>query len=65
MIKTAIIIERADIALGGAERSVFELASQLSLSDVKVTVLVAKGRTQAKNRKILCADGGGRRASFA
>ena len=34
MIKTAIIIERADIALGGAERSVFELASQLSLADV-------------------------------
>lgn len=65
MIKTAIIIERADIALGGAERSVFELASQLSLSDVKVTVLAAKGQTQAKNIKILCADSGGKRASLA
>jgi len=65
MIKTALIIERADIALGGAERSVFELASQLSLSDVKVTVLAAKGETQAKNIKILCADRGGKRASFA
>jgi len=65
MIKTALIIERADIALGGAERSVFELASQLSLSDVKVTVLAAKGETQAKNIKILCADRGGKRASLA
>jgi len=65
MIKTAIIIERADIALGGAERSVFELASELSLSHVKVTVLAAKGETQAKNIKILCADRGGKRASLA
>ncbi len=65
MIKTALIIERADVALGGAERSVFELASQLSLSDVKVTVLAAKGETQAKNIKILCADRGGKRASLA
>jgi len=65
MIKTALIIERADIALGGAERSVFELASQLLLSDVKVTVLAAKGETQAKNTKILCADSGGKRASLA
>ncbi len=65
MIKTAIIIERADIALGGAERSVFELASQLSLADVKVTVLAAKGETQARNIKILCADSGGKRTSLA
>jgi glycosyltransferase involved in cell wall biosynthesis len=65
MIKTAIIIERADIALGGAERSVFELSSQLSLADVKVTVLAAKGETQARNIKILCADSGGKRTSFA
>ena len=65
MIKTAIIIERADIALGGAERSVFELASQLSLADVKVTVLAAKGETQARNIKILCADSDGKRTSFA
>ncbi|MHC5059794.1 MAG: glycosyltransferase family 4 protein [Planctomycetota bacterium] len=64
MINTAIIIERADIALGGAERSVFELASQLSLADVKVTVLAAKGETQAKNIRILCT-GGGKRTSPA
>lgn len=65
MIKTALIIERVDIALGGAERSVFELASQLSLADVKVTTLAAKGKTQAGNIKILCADSDGKRASFA
>lgn len=65
MIKTTLIIERVDIALGGAERSVFELASQLSLVDVKVTVLAAKGETQARNIKILCGDGGGKRTSLA
>jgi UDP-glucose:(heptosyl)LPS alpha-1,3-glucosyltransferase len=57
MIKTAIIIERADIALGGAERSVLELACQLPLSDVKVTILAAKGQTKAKNIKVLCHSG--------
>ncbi len=65
MIKTALIIERADIALGGAERSVFELASQLSLLDVKVTVLAAKGQTTAKNINILCAERPGKRTSLA
>jgi len=65
MIKTAVIIERADIALGGAERSVFELASQLSLLDVKVTMLAAKGQTTAKNINILCGEHPGKRTSLA
>ncbi len=64
MIKVAIIIERADIALGGAERSVFELASQLSTLDVKVTVLAAKGQMDAKNVKVLCGNAPGKRTSL-
>jgi UDP-glucose:(heptosyl)LPS alpha-1,3-glucosyltransferase len=65
MIKTALIIERADIALGGAERSIFELASQLTLLDVRVTMLAAKGQTTAKNINILCTERPGKRTSLA
>ncbi|HEG43223.1 MAG TPA: glycosyltransferase [Phycisphaerales bacterium] len=64
MIKAAIIIERADIALGGAERSVFELASKLSTLNVKVTVLAAKGQMDAKNVKVLCPNASGKRTSL-
>jgi len=41
--KVAIIIERANTALGGAERSVFELTAALSGLDVKVHILAVKG----------------------
>lgn len=59
--KIAIIIERADIALGGAERSVFELASALSARGLQVDILAAKGRTKAKDIHILCQTRLGRR----
>jgi len=65
MTKVAIIIERADIALGGAERSVFELASQLSSLGVKTTVLAAKGDLNAKNVQVLCGHGHSKRTSLA
>ena len=64
MIKTAIIIERADIALGGAERSVFEMATALSALDLEVDILAAKGRTKAKNIHILCQGRFGRRTGY-
>jgi UDP-glucose:(heptosyl)LPS alpha-1,3-glucosyltransferase len=64
MIKVALIIERADIALGGAERSVFELAARLSMLNVKVTVLAAKGEMDAKNVKVLCGNVPGKRTSL-
>jgi UDP-glucose:(heptosyl)LPS alpha-1,3-glucosyltransferase len=65
--RIAIIIERANIALGGAERSVFELAPALSSLGFKVDILAAKGlasakryggakETNAKNIYILCQD---------
>jgi UDP-glucose:(heptosyl)LPS alpha-1,3-glucosyltransferase len=62
--KIAIIIERANTALGGAERSVFELAAALSGLGVEVHILAAKGQTEAKNIHILCHDKPGRRTSY-
>ena len=56
MIKAAIIIERADISLGGAERSIYELTTQLAAMGVKVTTLAAKGNIVNENFHILCND---------
>ena len=52
-MKVAIIIERADIALGGAERSVSELADALSECGLQVNILAATGQTTDKNTHIL------------
>ncbi|MHC4430526.1 MAG: glycosyltransferase family 4 protein [Planctomycetota bacterium] len=62
--KVAIIIERANVALGGAERSVLELAAALSALDFKVDVLAAKGRTDTGNVHIMCPNTGGRRVGY-
>jgi len=62
--KIAIIIERANIALGGAERSVFELATALSGLGFEVHILAAKGQTDAKNIHILCRDRPGKRVGY-
>ena len=55
-MKIAIVIERADIALGGAERSALELAAALQSLGLDAHVLAAKGKTDAKNIHILCGD---------
>ena len=55
MLKVAIIIERAEIGLGGAERSVSELTAELRRQGVDATILAAKG-TPAENTQILCGD---------
>ena len=65
MIKAAIIIERADITLGGAERSVFELAAALRQLDVNITILAAKGQTTAKKVLALCENSKSNRTGFA
>jgi UDP-glucose:(heptosyl)LPS alpha-1,3-glucosyltransferase len=62
--KIVIIIERANIALGGAERSVFELATALSGLGFEVHILAAKGQTDAKNIHILCRDRPGKRVGY-
>jgi len=62
--KIAIIIERADTALGGAERSVSELTGALNAADFDVHILAAKGNSQAKNVHILCPGSPGKRTGF-
>lgn len=64
MIKTAIIIERADIALGGAERSVLELAEALGTCGVSASILAATG-SESEGVKILCGGSGAKRVGFA
>jgi glycosyltransferase involved in cell wall biosynthesis len=55
-MKLAIITERANITLGGAERSVFELAARMALLGVDVKILAATGATQSRRVKILCSN---------
>jgi len=62
--KVAIIIERANVTLGGAERSVLELAAALSALDLEVDVLAGKGRTDTGNVHIMCPNTGGRRVGY-
>jgi len=60
-MKIAIILERANITLGGAERSIFELAAALSALGLEVHMLAAKGQTNAENIHILCQNSFGKR----
>jgi UDP-glucose:(heptosyl)LPS alpha-1,3-glucosyltransferase len=64
-MKVAIIIERYDISLGGAEWLVFELASALSQLDVGVDILAAQGNSNADNVHILCPADHNKRISLA
>ena len=63
--KIAIIIERVNITLGGAERSVSELADALSALGLEVHILAAKGQTNSENIHILCGDITGKRVSYS
>jgi UDP-glucose:(heptosyl)LPS alpha-1,3-glucosyltransferase len=63
--RIAIIIERADVALGGAERSMSEVAAALSEAGWDVDLLAAKGTKGAPNVCILCPDAPGTRVSLA
>ena len=62
--KIALISERANIALGGAERSIFELRFALSALDTEVHILAAKSQTKAKNIHILCQNTAGKRTCY-
>jgi UDP-glucose:(heptosyl)LPS alpha-1,3-glucosyltransferase len=55
-MKVAIITERANISLGGAERSVFELAARLALLGVDVKILAAAGTAQSRRVMVLCSS---------
>jgi len=63
-MKIAIIIERADIGLGGAERSVFELATAISKLGPEVDILAAKGSMNVENVHILCRHSHSKRTSY-
>jgi len=62
--KIAIIIERADVELGGAERSVSELAEALGALDYDTHILAAKGRAGNETVHILCGDLPGKRTDY-
>jgi glycosyltransferase involved in cell wall biosynthesis len=62
--KIAIIIERVDIRLGGAERSVMELTAALAALDLDVKIIAAKGTGGTKNVCVLCEDISGKRTAY-
>ena len=64
-MKVALIIERAEIELGGAERSLFELSAALKSAGCEVEILAAKGNTRVKNVRLLCSDLPGKRTPLA
>jgi len=59
-MKIALIIERMDIQLGGAERSMSELSQALSDQGLAVTLLAAKGQAPDTQGFVLCEDSGKR-----
>jgi glycosyltransferase involved in cell wall biosynthesis len=63
MLSIAIIIERLFPALGGAERSISELAEELAVQGVNVRILAAAGRTWPRCT-VLCTDNPRKRTSF-
>jgi len=60
-MRVAIIAERIDTALGGAERSVGELCDALSAQGMDVTLLAAKGDSASRHVHILCRNRLGKR----
>ena len=62
--KVAIIIERTNTELGGAERSVFELSAALSALGFEAPILAAKGQTDSNNIHILCGGRPGKRVCY-
>jgi UDP-glucose:(heptosyl)LPS alpha-1,3-glucosyltransferase len=55
-MKVAIITERSEVLVGGAERSIFELSAELITQGIDVRLLAAKGQGQAKHVSILCPN---------
>ncbi len=62
-MKVAIITERANITLGGAEKSVFELAAAMVLTGVDAKILAAAGTAHSQRVKVLC-DGTNKRVGL-
>lgn len=62
--RIAIIIERADVALGGAERSISEVVVALADLGLEVDLLAANGSGHAGNVHVLCPHVPGKRVSL-
>jgi glycosyltransferase involved in cell wall biosynthesis len=62
--KVAIIIARADVSLGGAERSINELTEALGSLGLDVHLLAAKGSSRSGSVHILCDDLPGKRTNL-
>jgi UDP-glucose:(heptosyl)LPS alpha-1,3-glucosyltransferase len=63
MLSVAIIIERMFPALGGAERSISELAEELAAQGINVRILAAAGQA-SQYCSVLCTDDPRKRTSF-
>jgi UDP-glucose:(heptosyl)LPS alpha-1,3-glucosyltransferase len=64
MLNVAVIIERADISLGGAERSILELNAELSNIGIHTTLLAAAGKANLPNLQVLCPNTTTKRTTF-
>jgi UDP-glucose:(heptosyl)LPS alpha-1,3-glucosyltransferase len=64
-LKVAIIIERIDTSLGGAERSVSELSRALDAAGCETHILAAKGNAKSAKVHILCGDIAGKRTDLS
>ena len=60
----ALVIERFNIALGGAERSVSEIAEQLRKTGLDITILASVASAGVKGVVPLCGDNPDKRVSF-
>ncbi len=63
-MKIALIIERFNIALGGAERSVYEIAERLKQTGQQVTILASVAPADAPGVVALCGHDPHKRISF-
>jgi UDP-glucose:(heptosyl)LPS alpha-1,3-glucosyltransferase len=63
--KIAIIIERMDTALGGAERSISELAEALSQRGMEVSIIATTGQMNSPNTHILFPAKSVKRTSYS
>jgi len=63
-MKIALVIERFNVALGGAERSVYEIAEQLKKMGAEVTILASVAPANADGVLSLCGDNPDKRVSF-
>ena len=63
-MKIALVIERFNIALGGAERSVYEIAERLRQTGQQVTILASVAPANAPGVVALCGHDPHKRISF-